>query len=207
MAEQKTKPTEEKKVETKIEEKKKVEVNRAEAPVNKEIIHKEHKTEEKIETKVDDNKEVKKEEKAKEVKITKKGEAIAKGNNLHASMKQCMYICRFIKNKPIDDAIKLLEDVIKMKRAVPFSGEIPHRKGKMMSGRYPINASKLFIPILKSLRGNILVNQMDLDKTRIYFASASYASRPSKRGGGRFKRTNLVLKAMEVPEKVIIKSS
>ena len=70
-----------------------------------------------------------------------------------------------------------------------------------MSGRYPINASKLFIPILKSLRGNILVNQMDLDKARIYFASASWASRPSKRGGGRFKRTNVVLKSREITMK------
>jgi len=133
----------------------------------------------------------------KEVKVVKKDEAIAKGSNLHASMKQCMYICNFIKGKSIDEAIKDLQDVILYKKIVPFKGEIPHRKGKIMSGRYPINVSKLFIPILKTLKGNVLVNQMDLDKTRIYFASACYASRPSKKGGGRFKRANLVLKAKE----------
>jgi ribosomal protein L22 len=133
----------------------------------------------------------------KKVEVAKKEEAITKGTNLHASMRQCMYICKFIKNKSIDDAIKDLEDVILYKQIVPFKGEIPHRKGKIMSGRYPINVSKLFIPILKTLKGNVLVNKMDLDKTRIYFASACYASRPSKKGGGRFKRANLVLKAKE----------
>ena len=163
---------------------------------------KEIKQEEKKEMKKEEKKteekpvEIKKEEK-KEVKIAKKEEAIAKGTNLHASMRQCMYICRFIKNKSIDDAITDLEAVILYKKVIPFKGEIPHRKGKMMSGRYPINASKLFIPMLKTLKGNVLVNKMELDKTIIYFASACYASRPSKRGGGRFKRANVVLKAKE----------
>ncbi|HLF53834.1 MAG TPA: uL22 family ribosomal protein [Candidatus Nanoarchaeia archaeon] len=157
------------------------------------------------ETKTEMKSEEKKVEKKEEKKIQKKEEAVAKGNNIHASMKQCKYICRFIKNKPIDDAISDLEKVIKLKKIVPFTGEIPHRKGPYMSGRYPVNASKLFIPVLKSLKGNVLVNQMDLDKAKIYFASSSYASRPSKKGGGRFKRANIVLKAKEVPAKEIAK--
>ncbi len=159
----------------------------------------------KVETKKEEKAEVKHEAKIEEKKeaapkIVKKEEAVTKGNDLHASMKQCMYICRFIKNKSIDNSIKDLEEVIKLKKVVPFSGEIPHRHGKMMSGRYPINASKLFIPMLKTLKGNVLANQMDLDKTKIYSASATWASRPSKRGGGRFKRTNVVLKAKEAKE-------
>ena len=133
-------------------------------------------------------------------KIIKKDEAIAKGLNIHASMKQCMFICRFIKGKSIDEAILDLEKVIKLKKIVPFTGEIPHRKGKIMSGRYPVNASKIFISLLKSLKGNIIANQMDLDKSKISFASSSYASRPSKRGGGRFKRANIILKAKEAAE-------
>ncbi len=133
--------------------------------------------------------------------LTKKDEAIARGVNVHASMKQCMFICKFIKGKSIDRALSDLEEVIKLKKAVPFKGEIPHRKGKMMSGRYPINASKIFISILKSLRGNVIANQIDLDNAKIYFASASFASRPSKRGGGRFKRTNIILKAKEIQSK------
>jgi len=151
----------------------------------------------KLETKAEEKKTETKEKAA--PKIVKKEEAVAKGNNLHASMKQCMYICKFIRNKSVDEAIADLGKVIKLKKVVPFKGEIPHRSEPgIMSGRYPVNASKLFIPLLKSLKGNIIANQIDLDKSRITFASASWASRPSKKGGGRFKRTNVILKAKEV---------
>ena len=128
----------------------------------------------------------------------KKEEAIANGRSLPVSMKQCKYICAFIKNKSIDNAIQDLEQVIKMKKAVPFKGEIPHRKGKvMMAGRYPVKASKLFITLLKGLKGNSIVNGLDIDKTRITTASASWASRPMRRGSVQGKRTHVILKARE----------
>ena len=129
-------------------------------------------------------------------KKEKKSEAIAWGRNLPISKKHSMYICTFIKGKSVDRAINELQEVIIFKRVIPFKGEIPHRKG-MMSGRYPINASKSFINILKALRGNIAVNGLDNEKTKIYFASASWASRPQRRGGTRFKRTHVLLKAKE----------
>jgi len=128
----------------------------------------------------------------------KKEEAIAKGLNLHASKKHCMYICSFIKNKSIDKALSELQEVIKLRRPIPFKGEIPHRHDDgMMSGRYPVNASKQFIYILKALKGNAINNSLELEKTKIYFASANWASRPQKRGGARFKRTNVLLKVRE----------
>jgi len=131
----------------------------------------------------------------------KKEQAIARGLNLHASKKHCMYICSFIKNKPIEQSLKELQEVISMKRAIPFKGEIPHRSQKgIMSGRYPVKVSGQFIYILKALKGNIISGNMDLDKARITEASASWASRPQKRGGMRFKRTNVILKAKEIQE-------
>ncbi len=134
-----------------------------------------------------------------QTKQTEKKEAIARGLSLPLSKKHCMYISRFIKNKTIDKAIKDLELVIKFKKAVPFKGEIPHRKGKgMMSGRYPQKAAKSLIKILKGLKGSVLVNNMDLDKTIIYLSSASWASRPQRREGRRAKRTNLIIKAKEI---------
>jgi ribosomal protein L22 len=112
-----------------------------------------------------------------------------------------MCISRFIKNKKIDAAIRDLEEVIKLKKIVPFKGEIPHRKGKgMMSGRYPINVSKIIISVLKGLKGNALASSMDLEKTKICYASPSWASLPAKRSGGRFKRVNIILKAREFQE-------
>jgi len=148
-----------------------------------------------------DNKKVKplpKEPLKEEPKLKKKEEAVARGLNLHASKKHCMYISKFIKNKKIDDAIADLEDVTKLKRAIPFKGEIPHRKGKMMSGRYPVKTCKMFMNLLTSLKGNVIVNQMDLEKTRIYSSSPSWASRPMRRGNTEAKRTNVVIVAREI---------
>lgn len=129
--------------------------------------------------------------------LLKKNEALARGRSIPVSKRQCMYISNFIKNKKIDDAILDLEKVIKFKKVVPFKGEIPHRKG-MMSGRYPIKASKIFIKILKGLKGNALVKGLDLEKARIILASANWASRPRRREGTTAKRTHVLIKAMEV---------
>jgi large subunit ribosomal protein L22 len=143
--------------------------------------------------------EKKSEKKEQKKPVVKKEEAIARGESIGASKKVSMYICSFIKGKKIDTAIQQLEEVIKLKRAIPYKGEIPHRHGiGMMSGRYPIDASKIFITMLKGLKGNVIVNGMDLDKTRITYGSASWASRPQRAGGVRAKRTNVILKAREV---------
>ena len=131
--------------------------------------------------------------------IIKKEEAFARGLAMHASKKHCMYICTFIKNKPVDQAILDLEQVIKFKKPIPFKGEIPHRKGKgIMAGRYPIKTSALFIKLLKGLKGNILINGLEPERTRIYFAMANWASRPARREGRKAKRTNVLLKAKEI---------
>lgn len=152
------------------------------------------------EVKVEEVKEVTVEKEKKESKkvISKKEEAVANINDVRASQKHCMYICSFIKGQKIDDAIKGLGEVIKLKRAIKFKGEIPHRKGNMMSGRYPIDASKIVISILKGLKGNVIVNQMDLDKTRITTAFATQAHRPARAGGIKAKRCHIYLIAKEI---------
>jgi ribosomal protein L22 len=150
-------------------------------------------------TKVNEKKTDEKKKKKDEKLIPKKDEAVAFGRNLHMSKKHGVYICRFIKNKKVDDALKDLEDVRKMKKAVPFRGEIPHRRGKgMMSGRYPINAAELFISMLKSLKGNVIVNGMDLERARIVMASANWARRPMRSDRRQGKRTHVVLRVREI---------
>ena len=76
------------------------------------------------------------------------------GKNVPLSTKDAIAICKFIKNKSIKKAIEDLEQVLILKKAIPMKGEIPHRKGKIMSGRFPIRASKRFIELLKNLQGN-----------------------------------------------------
>jgi ribosomal protein L22 len=144
----------------------------------------------------EDKKETKDSKKDTKPKV-KKYEAVVNGQSLHISKKQGVYICSFIKNKPIDKAISDLNDVINFKQAVPFKGQIPHRRTLAGSGRYPIKASKLFINLLKGLKGNVIVNGMELDNTKIAIASASWAARPMRSKRREGKRTHIILKARE----------
>ena len=87
----------------------------------------------------------------------------------------------------------MLSEVIRMKKAVPMKGELPHRKG-MERGRYPVKASAQFIKLLKQLSANASVNELDIEKGKIE-CKADRASRPYKRfGREKFKRTHVTLK-------------
>jgi len=186
----KSKPKKMKKTETvKVEEKKeeiKQEVAMPENPIKPE----EKKPEQKIETKVEEKKIEKKKE-----EIKKKDYALVKGNDLPISTKESMDICSMIRGRSTEKAIKMLEEVIAFKRVVKMNKrEVPHQKGKgVMAGRYPMNASREFIRMLKQLNANAIVNGLEIEKCKI-FCKADFASRPYKRGGAKFKRTHVLLK-------------
>jgi len=133
----------------------------------------------------------------KEEKIVK-DKAIVNGVSLAISPKNSYAICKFIKGKSIDKAIEFLELVILKKKAVPMNNyEVPHRKGNIMAGRYPINTSQEFIKLLKQLKANASVN--NIEAPIITIAMANRASRPYRKGGRRAKRANVYL---EVKSKI-----
>jgi large subunit ribosomal protein L22 len=138
----------------------------------------------------------------KKKEISTKSEAIVNGKNLKISTKHAAAICNFIRNKNVDLAINELGEVEKMKRAIPMRGEIPHRKGKgMMSGRYPLNATKEIIALLKSLKSNAVEHNLELEKLKL-FCMANVASRPHRRfGRRRFKRSHVQIKLIPMETK------
>jgi len=158
-------------------------------------------TEKKISEPIGEAKEeTKPEEKKKPIQkkpVVKKTEAIVNAVNLPISAKYAVAICKFIKNKKIENAISNLEQVLIFKKAVPMKGEIPHRKGKgMMSGRYPKKATEHFIKLLKSLLANATAN--GLENPIIVESVANTASRPfGKFGRIRKKRTHVKIKCIE----------
>lgn len=155
------------------------------------------------EVKTEDKKEEKKKPTVKK-KIVKKTEVMVRGQSLPISTKYSMAICKFIKRKKIQDAINDLDMVLRMKKAVPMKGEIPHRRGKIMSGRFPQNASKEFVILLRSLIGN--ANANDIDEPVISLAVANIASRPYGRfGRTRKKRTHVLIKAKSGVKKALEK--
>ncbi len=137
--------------------------------------------------------ETKKEEKEKsEIKKEKpkKTEAIVNAFGIPVSTKKSAAVCKFIKGKTIFSAISDLEKVISKKTPVPMKGEIPHRKGKIMSGRYPKRTAEHFIKLLKTLSANAEVN--GINEPVISEAVANIASRPFGRFGRvRKKRTHV----------------
>ncbi|MFH1801338.1 MAG: uL22 family ribosomal protein [archaeon] len=154
----------------------------------------EKKTEEGMQKTDSEGKETKKPAQTKP--LVKKTEAVARGLNAHLSTKQSAAICRFIKGKKIETAVEDLEKVIVKKKAVPMKGEIAHRKGRIMSGKYPKKASEYFIKMLKTLNANCSVN--GLENPVISEAVANKASKPYGRFGSiQRKRSHIIIKAAE----------
>jgi len=163
------------------------------------------KVKEKIIETPEKKKETPKEEKKPEVKEkkkiekpkVKKTEAVVNAKNLPISTKYAIEICKFIKYKPLEVAIKDLNLVLSHKRAIPMKGEYAHKKGKkMMSGKYPKKATETFIKLIKSLSSNALVN--GVDNPIITEAIANLASRPkAKFGRWQRKRTHVKIVAKE----------
>jgi len=147
----------------------------------------------KQETKVE---EIKKEKKVEQKKI-KKDEAVVNGISLPISTKDSVAICKFIRHKSIDKAISDLEEVSNFKKAIPMTGEIPHRKGKgMMAGRYMTKPVGFFIRLLKDLKAN--ANANGLDEPIIVESVPNRASRPYGRFGSvKRKRTHIKVRAVE----------
>ena len=167
---------------------------------NVETAKPEVKEKKKVENTVEENKTETKEEKKTPIvkkQIEKKNEAVVNGVSLPLSTKKSVAICKFIRGKSIDKAIADLEEVENMKKAIPMTGEIPHRKGKrMMSGRYMTKTVGYMIKLLKSLKSNSSAN--GIEEPVIAEAIPNRASRPR----GRFssiqrKRTHIFLKAVE----------
>ena len=138
----------------------------------------------------------KKDEKKEKPKIVKKEEAVVKAMNLPISTKHSMAICDYIRGKNPEKMIPELVKVINLQRAIPMKGEIPHRKGNIMAGRYPVNACKVFVTLMKSLAANSQVN--GIEEPVIVTAVPNRASKVRRRGGReKFKRTNVLLIAKE----------
>jgi ribosomal protein L22 len=158
-------------------------------------------TKEESKTEINENKtETKKEEKKSQKKV-KKDFVVVNGIGIHVSRKVSSDICRFIKYKTIDKAIADLEEVAAKRKAVPMRGEIPHRKGKIMAGRFPQKAAKAFIILLKSLKGN--ANNHDVEEPIISEAFASKGPKTLGRGGRtEKKRTHIKIVARERKEKI-----
>lgn len=86
-----------------------------------------------------------------------KNTATAKGTNLPVSNRQSKEVCEYIRGRDAKRMQKFLSEVIMLKVAVPYKWakmDLPHRKGRVGPGRYPIKVAKLVLELLNSAIAN-----------------------------------------------------
>ncbi|RLF05157.1 MAG: 50S ribosomal protein L22 [Thermoprotei archaeon] len=99
--------------------------------------------------------------------------AIASGRDLRISYKAAVEVLKEIRGKKLDKAKQILEDIIEMRRAVPyrrFYGKVGHRRG-MGPGRYPVKAAKAILSVLENAEAN--AEFKGLDTTRLWVVHAA----------------------------------
>jgi large subunit ribosomal protein L22 len=110
-----------------------------------------------------------------------KGDTIAraKANELNMSPKHSIEIATFIRHQRVNDAIAYLNEVIKLKKAIPFrrfNRNVAHKRGlpgNWDAGRYPVKASKAYIRVLESVKKNAEYLGLDAENLEIIHASAN----------------------------------
>jgi large subunit ribosomal protein L22 len=77
----------------------------------------------------------------------------------------------------IEEARKLLEDVVSRKRAIPYKRykkEVPHKslQERWYAGRYPVKTAERILRLLEELEANAEYKGLDLEKLRIIHAAS-----------------------------------
>lgn len=98
--------------------------------------------------------------------------AIAK--ELPISPKFSREICRMVRGRKVDDAIRMLEEVVELRRPVPirrYNYGVAHKSG-VGPGRFPRKAAAAIIKVLKSAKSNAEYKGLDADNMRVRVISA-----------------------------------
>lgn len=111
----------------------------------------------------------------KDVDESKVARAMAK--SLKVSPKHCVEICNALRGMEVSKAKAYLNDVIEMKKAVPFkryNSDVGHRKGMKgwAAGRYPVKASKAILKVLENAVANAEYKGMDTENLKIEHISS-----------------------------------
>jgi len=101
--------------------------------------------------------------------------AKAIGKDLPVSPKMSREICGMIRGMKVDTAVKVLEEVIDLKRPVPlkrFNKRVSHKPG-VGPGRYPQKAARAILSVVKSASSNAEYKGLSTDDMFISVVSTS----------------------------------
>jgi len=132
--------------------------------------------------------------------------AYAVGRDLGISLKSSIEICNAIRYKTTEDAERILNEAMTMKKAIPFKrfmDGVGHKPGKgMASGRYPLKACTGILTVLKSAEKN--AEAKGLGQLKIQHIRASKGSDQWHMGRQRrrkMKRTHIEIMLEEIKTK------
>ncbi len=102
--------------------------------------------------------------------------ARAMGTEHHISPKHALEICNAIRGMRAETAKEYLEEVIALKRPVPFkrhNKKVPHRRGLLGwdAGRYPQKAAKAVLSVLVNATSNAEYRGLDPEGMKISHVS------------------------------------
>jgi large subunit ribosomal protein L22 len=95
--------------------------------------------------------------------------ARAIGKEVPVSPKDTREVCRMLRHKRVNDAIKILEEIIDLQRPVPFkryNTGVPHKAG-IAAGRFPKKSAQAVLDVLESAKHNAEYKGLDADNMRI----------------------------------------
>jgi len=89
---------------------------------------------------------------------------------LHISPKSSREVARAIRGMSPKEARQLLEDVVAMRRAIPYRWHVRgvgHRRGKIGPGRFPQKCAREFLKLLENAENNARYKGLDPERMRI----------------------------------------
>lgn len=130
------------------------------------------------------------------MKLDWKNVGRAYGANLPISTKHAVNICRYLKGMPVERAVRVLKEVIQLKRPIPFvkyNKDMPHRKGEGFGpGRYPIKASKYILKVLENAINSAKQKRLEISKLKILHITAHRAISKEKMARYGYPKTTHV---------------
>ena len=132
--------------------------------------------------------------------------ASAYGRDLPVSTKNSIELCSFLRGKSVEEATKILENVLTFKQAIPyrrFNDGVGHRRGKIGPGRYPQKLVSIVLKLLKNIKANAETKGLS-DSLKLVHMCAHKAATPFHQGRQRrraMKRTHIELVVKETAKK------
>lgn len=133
--------------------------------------------------------------------------AKAVGVSLPISRKESVEICTAIRGMNVQKAIKYLEDVVALKKAVAYrryNTDTGHKAG-MMAGRYPQKSSSHILKVVQNAEANAQFKGLSTANLVIIHAVANKGPTVMHAGrtGGKAKRTHveIILEERKAAEK------